>query len=98
LGIAVSQVGDRQRAARNGALGPPTAGAVEGGEACSPAKDLRRAAPPTLEWLSTPQASQRGRGHHGALNFGSAAAISSPARALAQLGASVTAPIAVARL
>ncbi len=29
LGIAVSQVGDRQRAARNGALGPPAAGAME---------------------------------------------------------------------
>src|SRR6266571_3872359 len=95
LGIAVSQVGDRQRAARNGALGPPTAGAVEGGAACSPAKDLRRAAPPRHEWLSTPQASQRGRGHHGALNFGSAAAISSPARAMARQGASVTAPIAL---
>src|SRR6266851_1452431 len=94
LGIAVSQVGDRQRAARNGALGPTAAGAVEGGAACGLAKDLRRAAPPTLEWLSTPQASRRGRGRHGALNFGSAAAISSPARATTRRGASVTAATA----
>src|SRR5712691_11651924 len=95
LGIAVSQVGDRQRAARNGAHGPPTAGTVEGGAAGGLAKDLRRAAPPTLEWLSTPQASRGGRGRHGALTFGSAAAISSPARAMARQGDSVTAPIAL---
>src|SRR5437879_12741125 len=54
---------------------------AQGGAACSPAKDLRRAAPPRLEWLYTPQASQQGLGHHGALNFSSAAAINTPARA-----------------
>src|SRR5260370_21099438 len=38
LGIAVSLVGDRQRAARNGALGPPAAGAMERRTACSRAE------------------------------------------------------------